>query len=145
MISFTSRLFHLRERKSGTQWVGGWVGHRPGLDVLKERNVSFPCRQSNGIIKCKMNWTWDIREMQSFGGHREGTRQLKTYAWNSYWQVVKWTISKEPRHLWKANIMNQVGIVCITYHCGAHVKSLLQWTCNNALCVLLSYMLLLTI
>jgi hypothetical protein len=35
-----------RERAPGTQWIGGWVGPRTGLEVVEKRNI-FPCRQSN--------------------------------------------------------------------------------------------------
>jgi len=33
-------------RNLGTRWVGGWVGHRDGVDVFKEEKVSCPCRDS---------------------------------------------------------------------------------------------------
>ena len=34
-------------RNLGTRWMGGWVGHRGGVNVFKEDKVSCPCRDSN--------------------------------------------------------------------------------------------------
>jgi hypothetical protein len=31
----------------GTQWIGGWMGPRTGLDYVKWRTISFPCWESN--------------------------------------------------------------------------------------------------
>jgi hypothetical protein len=36
-----------RERAPGTQWIGGWVGLRAGLDALEKRKMSYPCQESN--------------------------------------------------------------------------------------------------
>jgi hypothetical protein len=35
------------KRASGTQLIGGWVGPRAGPDAVKNRKVSFTCRESN--------------------------------------------------------------------------------------------------
>jgi hypothetical protein len=39
--------FTHRKRAPGTLWIGGWVGHRAGLDTVKKRKMSCPCRESN--------------------------------------------------------------------------------------------------
>jgi hypothetical protein len=31
----------------GIYWVGDWVGPRAGLDSVKKRRISCPCRESN--------------------------------------------------------------------------------------------------
>jgi hypothetical protein len=35
------------ETKTGTHWIGGWVGSTAGLDVWNERKVSWQSRESN--------------------------------------------------------------------------------------------------
>jgi hypothetical protein len=32
--------FSPRERAPGTHWIGGWVGHRTGVDDMEERKMS---------------------------------------------------------------------------------------------------------
>jgi hypothetical protein len=32
---------------SDTHRIGGWLGHRSGLDILEKRIVTWPCRDSN--------------------------------------------------------------------------------------------------
>jgi hypothetical protein len=39
-------LFTPRERTPGTNWIGGWVGPRAGLDDVEKRNF-LPLRDSN--------------------------------------------------------------------------------------------------
>jgi hypothetical protein len=36
-----------RERAPGTQWIGGWVGPRFGLDVVLKGKIPSPSRESN--------------------------------------------------------------------------------------------------
>jgi len=40
-------LFTLRKRAPGTHCVGGWVGHRAGLDMVVKRKILSPCHDSN--------------------------------------------------------------------------------------------------
>jgi hypothetical protein len=48
VVSFTSRpLPSPRERAISTHWVGDWVGPRASLDVMEQRNISCPHRESN--------------------------------------------------------------------------------------------------
>jgi hypothetical protein len=39
--------FTPRERAPGTQWIGGWVGPRAGLDTVVKSNIPSPCWDSN--------------------------------------------------------------------------------------------------
>jgi hypothetical protein len=40
----------LPEKYSGAHLIGGWVvGLRAGLDVLKNREISFSCQESNPV------------------------------------------------------------------------------------------------
>jgi hypothetical protein len=40
-----SRPIHFtpRKRAPGTQWIGGWVGPRAGLDTVSKRKIPSPC------------------------------------------------------------------------------------------------------
>jgi hypothetical protein len=40
MVIFMLRPFTLRERDAGANWIGDWVSHRAGLDVMAKRNIS---------------------------------------------------------------------------------------------------------
>jgi hypothetical protein len=33
------------ERDPGTDWIGGWVGPRAGLDSVDKRTISCPCQE----------------------------------------------------------------------------------------------------
>jgi hypothetical protein len=35
------------ERTPNIHWIGGWVGHRAGLDAGARRKILCPCRGSN--------------------------------------------------------------------------------------------------
>jgi len=39
--------FTLRERPSFTNWIGGWMGSRAGLDMLVKRKIPSPLQESN--------------------------------------------------------------------------------------------------
>jgi hypothetical protein len=39
--------FTSREKLPGTNWIGGWVGPRTGLDAVVKRKISRCCRDSN--------------------------------------------------------------------------------------------------
>jgi hypothetical protein len=39
--------FTLRERASGTHWLGGWVGPRAVLDAVVKRKIPSPRRELN--------------------------------------------------------------------------------------------------
>jgi hypothetical protein len=39
--------FTHRERATGTQWIGGWVGPRAVLDKMVKRKLPTPGRESN--------------------------------------------------------------------------------------------------
>jgi hypothetical protein len=39
--------FTPRERASGTDWIGGWVGPRAVLDAVVKRKIPSPRRESN--------------------------------------------------------------------------------------------------
>jgi hypothetical protein len=48
VVSTTPRpRFTPRERTPGTNWVGGWVGPRAGLDAGARIKVLYPCQGSN--------------------------------------------------------------------------------------------------
>jgi hypothetical protein len=43
------------DRAPGTQSVGGWVGHRAGLEAMEGEKISFPSRDSNsGFPVCSL-------------------------------------------------------------------------------------------
>jgi hypothetical protein len=46
VVKFTPGPLNPGDRATGTQWIGGWVGHTAGLDLMEEREISFPCRKS---------------------------------------------------------------------------------------------------
>jgi hypothetical protein len=37
MVSFTPRLLYSRGKSPSTHWIGGWVGHRAGLEDMEKR------------------------------------------------------------------------------------------------------------
>jgi len=39
--------FTPRERASATDWIGGWMGPRDGLDTVMNRNIPSPCHNLN--------------------------------------------------------------------------------------------------
>jgi hypothetical protein len=43
--------FTPRERDPGTNWIGGWLGPRVGLDMVVKRNIPSPCWDSNCTSK----------------------------------------------------------------------------------------------
>jgi hypothetical protein len=45
-VSRSSR-FILAESATITRWVGGWVGHRAGLNAVVKRKIPNPCRELN--------------------------------------------------------------------------------------------------
>jgi hypothetical protein len=47
VVSFTPRYFAPRERSPGTDWLGGWVGPRAGLDTVVKIKIPSLCRDSN--------------------------------------------------------------------------------------------------
>jgi hypothetical protein len=47
VVSFTPRLLSPRERTPGTNWIGGWVGPRAGLDKVSKRKIPNLRRESN--------------------------------------------------------------------------------------------------
>jgi hypothetical protein len=36
---------------TGTNWVGGWVGHRAGLDTVEKRKISSPDHQAGNYTE----------------------------------------------------------------------------------------------
>jgi hypothetical protein len=38
-----------QEKNAGTHLIGNWVGPRAGVDVLKNKQFSCPCRDSNHV------------------------------------------------------------------------------------------------
>jgi hypothetical protein len=38
-------LFIPRERAPGSQWIGGWLGRRTGLDVVEKRKIPSTCQK----------------------------------------------------------------------------------------------------
>jgi hypothetical protein len=47
VVSFTPLSLYPRERTSGTQWIGVWVGPRAVLDTVVRRKIPSPRRESN--------------------------------------------------------------------------------------------------
>jgi hypothetical protein len=41
VISFTARLFYSQEKGFTTQWTGGWVDSRAGLDAVEYRKMGW--------------------------------------------------------------------------------------------------------
>jgi hypothetical protein len=39
--------FTHKERTYGTNWIGGWVGSRAGLDVVVKRKILSSCQELN--------------------------------------------------------------------------------------------------
>jgi hypothetical protein len=46
VVNFTPRPLYLQEITSSIHWIGGWVGHRSGMDDV-ERKKFCPYRGSN--------------------------------------------------------------------------------------------------
>jgi hypothetical protein len=47
VVSFTTRLLHRRGKSLDTHWMVSWEGPRVGLDDVKKRKMSCPCREFN--------------------------------------------------------------------------------------------------
>jgi hypothetical protein len=60
VVSVTPRpRFYSWERTPGTQWIGGWVGLRPGLDTEARGKILCLCRGSNpGRPFCSQTIYW---------------------------------------------------------------------------------------
>jgi len=79
-------------RNLGTCYVGGWVGHRDGVDVFKEEKGSCPCRDSNPwlssalllgpVIIITIIYHHSVRE---FRGHESGPADLRTLCVLARW------------------------------------------------------------
>jgi hypothetical protein len=39
--------FTPRERDPDSHWIGGWMGHRTGMDTVSKRKIPSPCRDLN--------------------------------------------------------------------------------------------------
>jgi hypothetical protein len=54
-------------------FVGGWVGHKTGLDAVEKRKFSSPCWESNSGHQArrytKLQYSWGVR-FESRPGHR---------------------------------------------------------------------------
>jgi hypothetical protein len=50
LASLTSRII-LGEGAPGTNWIGGWLGRRAGMDALEKKKIFFPCRESTPIVE----------------------------------------------------------------------------------------------
>jgi hypothetical protein len=46
LVSSLSR-FNRKKISPDTHWIGGWVGHRVGIDAVAKRRSPFPCRESD--------------------------------------------------------------------------------------------------
>jgi hypothetical protein len=47
VVNFTPRPLYLKEKRRGTHWIGGWVGHRADMDNVENRKISCACQESN--------------------------------------------------------------------------------------------------
>ena len=47
LLASLSGSFSPGDRAPGTQYIGSWVGSRAGVDVLENRQISCPFRESN--------------------------------------------------------------------------------------------------
>jgi hypothetical protein len=46
-MELSGQLYTAAALPYGTHQIGGSVGPKSSLDVVKKRNISFPCRESN--------------------------------------------------------------------------------------------------
>jgi hypothetical protein len=47
LVSFTPRSLNSGGKAISTQWIGGWLNPRAGLDAVKLSKISFTCRELN--------------------------------------------------------------------------------------------------
>jgi hypothetical protein len=60
MFIFTPRPLYAKERAPDTNWIGGWVGPRAGLDAVEWRKIVCPCRESNPGRPARRYTYWAI-------------------------------------------------------------------------------------
>jgi hypothetical protein len=75
-VSFTPRPLYPRERDPFTQWTGGWVGPRAGLETVVKRQIPCPCQDSNprsNIQPAAQRYTTELSQLLCY----------LIYGWNS--------------------------------------------------------------
>jgi hypothetical protein len=66
-----------RERAHGTHWIGGWVGHRAGLDAVVRRKIPSPYQDSKSYHPARIltDLSW-LRYVNITVGNKTGTLRL---------------------------------------------------------------------
>jgi len=51
VVNFTLRPLYPEERVPVTHWIGGYVGHRAGLDTVAKRKVPVPAENRTPVFQ----------------------------------------------------------------------------------------------
>jgi hypothetical protein len=66
------------EKTSDTNRIRGWVGSRAGLNPVKKRKISFPCRKSKPCHHARSCSDWAIPTYVVININREDNKQLES-------------------------------------------------------------------
>jgi hypothetical protein len=99
-LSFTPRPLYPREKSPLTCWIGGLAGLRASLDVLKDRIISFSCRESKYYSACSLNTT--RTELYSYMCMCMGPStvpEIRDRSWFDFWKQQQILLFSETSRL----------------------------------------------